>query len=106
MRELWFMDRYGDEIEENITVEAIGHLLRTIAVPDGDDEHRAIAVCDSDGWNLEYYPDSVRFDNVQTPEEVGWLRGLNHQERIALADELIHGDFNALRSRPWGAPHS
>lgn len=101
MRDLWFMDRYGDEIEEGITVQAADALLRTIEDPDGDEEHRAVTVCDSDGWSLEYYPDSVRFDNVHTPEKIGRMRGLSHDERVALAGELIRGDFVALQSHPW-----
>ncbi|MCY1718464.1 hypothetical protein OVA26_16130 [Microbacterium sp. SL62] len=101
MRDLWFMDRYGDEIEEGITVQAAADLLRTIENADGDEEHRAVTVCDSDGWSLEYYPESVRFDNVHTPEKIGRLRGLSHDQRVALAEELIRGDFATLRSHPW-----
>jgi hypothetical protein len=106
MREVWFMDRYGDEIEEGITAQAAGDLLRTIEDANGDEEHRAITVCDSDGWSLEFYPESVRFDDVHTPRAIGQLRGLRHEERVSLADELIRGDFAALRSHPWESPEA
>lgn len=102
MRSVWFTDRYGAEIEEDITLEHLAALLSTIAVPDGDDEHRSISVSDSDEWNLEFYPDRVLFENVdEDGEEVGNLRGLSEDERLVLADEFIRGDFVALRAHSW-----
>jgi hypothetical protein len=103
-REIRFTDRYGASIEGDISVEALGVLLDSIAVPDGDDEHASISVSDSDEWNIEYYRDSVLFENVDVDGgPVGELRGVSREERLAIGGEFIAGDFEALRARPWAA---
>ncbi|MEX8057039.1 hypothetical protein [Microbacterium sp. 16-032] len=98
-----FTDRYGAEEHHDTTLDRLAELLATIAVYDGDDEHRSISVSDSDAWNLEFYPDWLLFENVEVGgREVGRLRGLSDKERLDIADEFIRGDFSALRERPWG----
>jgi hypothetical protein len=104
MRWVSFTDRYGAEEHDDITLDRLAELLATIAVHDGDDEHRSISVSDSDAWNLEFYPDWLLFENVEVGgREVGRLRGLSDKERLDIADEFIRGDFEALRARPWGS---
>jgi len=103
MRWVSFTDRYGAQEDDDITLDRLAELLATIAVYDGDDEHRSISVSDSDAWNLEFYPDRVLFENSEVGEEVGSLRGLSDRERLDIADEFIRGDFAALRARPWGS---
>jgi hypothetical protein len=101
-RRVWLLDRYGAEIETDVTVEHVGRLLDSIAVDDGDDEHRSVSVADQDAWNLEYYPDSVLLENVEADGgEVGSIRGLSRDERLALAADFLAGDFAALRARDW-----
>jgi len=103
MRRVSFTDRYGAQRHDDITLDRLAELLATIAVYDGDDEHRSISASDSDAWNLEFYPNWVSFENSEVGgEEVGGLRGLSERERLDIADELIRGDFAALRARPWG----
>jgi len=104
MRWVSFTDRYGAQEDDDITLDRLAELLATIAVYDGDDEHRSISVSDSDAWNLEFYLDWVLFENSEVGgEEVGSLRGLSDRERLDIADEFIRGDFAALRARPWGS---
>jgi hypothetical protein len=101
-RSVWFTDRYGREIEHDVTVERLGALLETIAESDGDDEHASISVSDSDAWNLEYYRRSVLFQSLEGGE-VGLLRDLVADERLAVGAEFLAGDFDALHARPWAA---
>ncbi|PVE69274.1 hypothetical protein DC432_11340 [Microbacterium testaceum] len=104
MRWVSFTDRYGAQDRDDIALDRLAELLATIAVFDGDDEHRSISVSDSDAWNLEFYPDWLLFENVEVGGgEVGRLRGLSDKERLEIADEFIRGDFDALRARPWGS---
>lgn len=48
MRWVSFTDRYGAEEDDDITLGRLAELLATIAMYDGDDEHRSISVSDSD----------------------------------------------------------
>ena len=98
-RRVWFTDRYGREIEDDVSVERLDMLLETIAEPDGDDEHASISVRDSNAWNLEYYRGSVLFQSLEGGE-VGMLRDLGRDERLAIGAEF---DFDALNARPWAA---
>ncbi len=47
MRWVSFTDRYGAEEDDDITLGRLAELLATIAMYDGDDEHRSISVSDS-----------------------------------------------------------
>ncbi|WP_295843481.1 hypothetical protein [uncultured Microbacterium sp.] len=87
-----FTDRYGAEEHDDITLDRLVELLATIAVYDGNDEHRSISVSDSDAWNLEFYPDWPLFENVEVGGgEVGRMRVLSDEERLVIADEFIRG---------------
>ena len=99
-RTVWFTDRYGREVEDDVTVERLRALLDTIAEPDGDDEHASISVSDSDAWNLEFYRRSVLFESVEGGE-VGMLRDLSPNERLAIGADFLAGDFDALHARSW-----
>jgi hypothetical protein len=85
-RSVWFTDRFGASIDAPIDLPRFAALLDSLAVDDGDSEHRSISVTDEHEWNLEYYPTRVLFENV----------GPDGGE---LAAQFIAGDLDALHAR-------
>jgi hypothetical protein len=99
-RKVYLTNRYGAQLPGDVTVARLDELLDTIAEPDGDDEHRSVSLTDTDEWNLEFYPDTVTFENVED-EPVGDLRGLNRQQKLEVARQFLAGDLDAVRSWGW-----
>lgn len=93
-------DRYGVSSSDDVTIDRLADLLGAIEVPDGDDEHATVSLTDEDAWNLAFSRTSVLFENVEG-DEVGVLRDLTRDERLAIGAEFLAGDFEALRARAW-----
>lgn len=102
-RKVWFVDRYGDYFEgEEATIECFIELLKTIQVYDGDDEHRSISVDDSDGWNLEFYPDWISFCNVEPGgKDLGQLHDVPFSDCVKIVELFRANNFVALEALPW-----
>ena len=89
-------------MEHTITAEHFSVLLDTIEVDDGDNEHRSISLTDEHEWNLEFYHDRILFENVgATGGLVGAILMPPRFEALAIAEEFIRGDFDALHTRTW-----
>lgn len=106
-RTIWLTDRYGaqqkdDARDDDATLAQLSVLLDTIAVEDGDEEHRTVSLTDEHEWNLEFRPDRVLLENVgDEGDEVGVLRDLDRAEQLAIARDFLTGGADALRGRDW-----
>lgn len=99
-RNVWFTDANGAEVDGDVSIERLRHLL--LALDGSDEEHATVSVTDSDEWNLEFSIGSVLLENVGPGgEEVGVLPLSGVSDALLVAGELIAGDFAALRARPW-----
>jgi hypothetical protein len=100
-RDVWFIDRWGVEIDDGITVESFAPLLDALSVDD-DAEHVVVDINDSDGWFVEFSRREVTFRQADAGGEVvGTLTYADRAEALAIAREFIEGDFAALRARSW-----
>lgn len=98
-RRVWSTDRYGAQYDV-VTLDGFRRLLAAVTIGDGDGEHSSVSLTDSDGWNLEYRPDRVLFENVEG-EEVGSLHGLTGREKLEIAGLFLQGDLAGVRDRRW-----
>ncbi|MFN8197387.1 MAG: hypothetical protein U0R72_03530 [Nakamurella multipartita] len=104
-RTIWLTDRYGAfsrksraARDDDATLAQLSVLLDTIAVDDGDEEHRTVSLTDEHEWNLEFRPDRVLLENVgDEGDEVGALRDLDRAEQLAIARDFLTGGADALR---------
>ena len=97
---MWLTDRFGVQIDD-VDVEQLSQLLDSIGVDD-DTEHASVSLTDADGWNLEFYPDRVLFENVgEDGEPVGVILGSDREERLEMGREFLAGALPVLRTRPW-----
>ncbi|WP_158633191.1 hypothetical protein [Amycolatopsis sp. WAC 04182] len=100
-RDVWFIDRWGVEIDDGISVEAFAALLDALN-DDDDAEHVVVDINDSDDWFVEFTRRSVCFQQAERGGEVvGTLDYADRDEALAIAKEFIDGDFAALRARSW-----
>ncbi|MGW4833269.1 hypothetical protein ACWEOG_37130 [Amycolatopsis japonica] len=100
-RDVSFIDRWGVQIEDDISVEAFGALLDALN-DDDDAEHVVVDINDSDDWFVEFTRRSVCFQQAERGGEVvGALDYADRDEALAIAKEFIDGDFEALRARSW-----
>ncbi|RSN05187.1 hypothetical protein DMC63_38740 [Streptomyces sp. WAC 05977] len=100
-RDVWFVDRWGVQIEDDISIEAFAALLDALN-DDDDAEHVVVDINDSDDWFVEFTRRSVCFQQAERGGEVvGGLDYADRDEALAIAKEFIHGDFEALRARSW-----
>ncbi|KFZ79752.1 hypothetical protein ED92_20460 [Amycolatopsis sp. MJM2582] len=100
-RDVSFIDRWGVEIEDDISVETFGALLDALN-DDADAEHVVVDINDSDDWFVEFTRRSVCFQQAERGGEVvGTLDYADRDEALAIAKEFIDGDFEALRARSW-----
>ncbi len=115
-RTIWLTDRYGAQQngaqqngaqkngarDDAATLAQLSVLLDTIAVEDGDEEHRTVSLTDEHEWNLEFRPGRVLLENVgDEGDEVGVLRDLDRAEQLAIARDFLTGGADALRGRDW-----
>ncbi|MFI5558303.1 hypothetical protein ACIA2T_03400 [Amycolatopsis japonica] len=100
-RDVSFIDRWGVQIEDDISVEAFGTLLDALN-DDDDAEHVVVDINDSDDWFVEFTRRSVCFQQAERGGEVvGTLDYADRDEALAIAKEFIDGAFEALRARSW-----
>jgi hypothetical protein len=98
----WLTTRDGETIDD-VSPGAVTQLVGSV-FGINDPEHGSVSVTTEDGWNLEFYADSVPFENVETDTgEIGWLRGLTFEQRVELALQLVRGELGLVRARPWSA---
>lgn len=99
-RAVWFVDTNGASITDDVTIERFATLLD--AFDGSDPEHGSLSASDEDGWNLEIYPDVVSFENVEPGGSVvGSIRSPSRDDLLGMVRELLDGDLDALRRRPW-----
>ncbi|KAA6215565.1 hypothetical protein [Streptomyces filamentosus] len=98
-RDVWFIDRWGVTIEDDISVGSFAVLFGALA---GDDAEHVVDINDSDDWFVEFTRRSVGFQQAEVGGEVvGALEFADRDEALAIAGEFIEGDFAALRARSW-----
>ena len=92
-------DRYGHTLRgSDVTVTRFAELFD--ALDSSDEEHCSLSVTDSDDWNLAVYPDFLTFENLEG-ELVGRVTDPTRDDVMAIVQEFISGDFEALRVRGW-----
>ncbi|MCY1717874.1 MULTISPECIES: hypothetical protein [unclassified Microbacterium] len=100
-RAVWITGQYGDMFEgDEATLEVF---LTVFAELDPtDEEHCALSVTDSGGWNLAVYRDFVVFENLEG-DEVGQIADPTDDQVRTIAAEFLAGDFSALAAHAWRA---
>lgn len=102
MRTAWFRARFGDEIEEDISVERFAKLFDSIAHVPATEDWRDIAIIDSDDWCITFTPDVIAFENLEADAEEGEIRPVTRQLALEMAEAFLEGDLDAIRARFTG----
>lgn len=92
-------DTWGAATNDDVTIELFEALYEELGGPERDND--LITLSDDDGWKLEFSRGSVRYQNSEAAGEVGALNLADRDEALAVADDFIRGDLEALLGRSW-----
>ncbi|SEF12154.1 hypothetical protein SAMN04489740_4193 [Arthrobacter alpinus] len=103
-RRIWFIDRFGREFDDDVTVEAFIEMFDDVVAAVDDAEHCVVDICDSTDWYVEFSRTTVTLGQAEVGgEHLGDLPLTSREEAIAIAREFL-GAASTLSEPDLGWP--